>query len=185
MLDAVGGVGGGVSEKTFVPVREREHVPPEDTRYRELFDLAPAAYLITDSDAVILQANTSAELLLGVPAMALAGKPLELFVAAQDRRRFRHRALHVDGLDLCEWELRVRTGRGPALRAAATVSVARDLDGRPGELRWLLRELPLAMVMESRGAGAELALQRNLLPRALPTPLERSWPHATCPATGS
>jgi PAS domain S-box-containing protein len=158
--------GGGVSEKVFVPVRE--HIPTRDARYRELFDLAPAAYLITDPDAVILQANISAEVLLGAPATALVGKPLELFVAAQDRRGFRHRLLHVDDLDLREWELRLRTGRGPALRAAATVSGERDFDGRPGELRWLLRELPPALVMEPRGARAELVLQRNLLPRALP-----------------
>jgi PAS domain S-box-containing protein len=185
MVDAVGDVGGGVSDRIFLPVREREHVPTEDIRYRELFDFAPAAYLITDPDAVILQANTAAEILLGVPATALAGKPLELFVAAADRRRFRHRLLNADDLDLREWELRVLTGRGPALRAAATMSVARDLDGRTGELRWLLRELPAAMVMEPRGARAELALQRNVLPRALPYPPGRSWRRATCPATGS
>ncbi|MDB4949113.1 MAG: sensor signal transduction histidine kinase, partial [Gemmatimonadetes bacterium] len=61
----------------------------ERERYRELFDLAPDPYLVTDARGVVSEANHAAATLLGVPADALCGRPLAVFVPAGERAAFR------------------------------------------------------------------------------------------------
>jgi PAS domain S-box-containing protein len=58
-------------------------------RYHDLFHLAPDACLVTDTAGVIREANFAAGSLLGVEPLRLAGKPLPLYVAEEDRRAFR------------------------------------------------------------------------------------------------
>ncbi len=60
-------------------------------RYRTLFDSAPAAYLVTTLDAVVVDANQQASALLGIKTRFLIGKPLAIFVASRDRPAFRER----------------------------------------------------------------------------------------------
>lgn len=57
--------------------------------YRDLFQSAPIAYLVTDADGVILEANGAIAQLLNVPQAYLVGKPLVLYVAEGDRSAFR------------------------------------------------------------------------------------------------
>src|SRR5437016_7030416 len=58
-------------------------------RYRDLFHDAPNGFVVTDAGGVIREANRCAAQLLHVSAERLIGKPLSLFVAAEDRRPFR------------------------------------------------------------------------------------------------
>jgi PAS domain-containing protein len=48
-------------------------------QYRELFDCAPAGYLVLDATASIVRANMAASTLLGVPLDRLKGQPLIAF----------------------------------------------------------------------------------------------------------
>jgi PAS domain S-box-containing protein len=57
--------------------------------YYELFQSSPIAYLITDTNGLILEANRAVAQLLNVSERYLAGKPLAVFVAEGDRRAFR------------------------------------------------------------------------------------------------
>jgi PAS domain S-box-containing protein len=57
--------------------------------YRDLFQSAPIAYLVTDANGVILEGNGAIAQLLNVPQPYLAGKPLMLYVAESDRSAFR------------------------------------------------------------------------------------------------
>ena len=57
--------------------------------YRDLFELAPCAYLVTDSDTGIIYANAAACDLLQRPKNALAGKPLTCFIPLEHRASFR------------------------------------------------------------------------------------------------
>ena len=54
----------------------------ESARYRELFDLAPDGYLVTDPVGVILESNRAASELLGTPGHFLSQKPMVVFVDA-------------------------------------------------------------------------------------------------------
>src|SRR5688572_9252989 len=55
----------------------------ERQRYRDLFELAPVAYLVTDPSGMILEANHAAAELFGAPSWLLVGKALAAFVAEQ------------------------------------------------------------------------------------------------------
>ena len=57
--------------------------------FRDLFELAPAAYLVTTTDTRILYANQAACDLLGRRKNSLAGKPVICYVPLEDRSAFR------------------------------------------------------------------------------------------------
>jgi PAS domain S-box-containing protein len=128
-------------------------------RYRELFEFAPDAYLVTDADANIREANRAAALLFGVEARFLAGKPLITFVDPEQHPAFltelsrlpRARRRH-------EWELRLRPRSGQPVDALATVDVVSDPEGRPSTLRWLLHDFS-----ERKRADVEIRTQNAAL----------------------
>jgi len=57
--------------------------------FRDLFELAPCAYVVTDADTAIIYANDAACTLLHRSKNALAGKPLICFVPLEHRSSFR------------------------------------------------------------------------------------------------
>jgi len=57
--------------------------------FQELFELAPAAYIVTDGHLVIDNANSAAVKLLRKPLDELVGKPLLKFVEPGERTVFR------------------------------------------------------------------------------------------------
>jgi PAS domain-containing protein len=67
----------------------RHSVEAERDQYRDLFELAPVAYLVTDAVGVIQQANRRAASLLGVAQHFLLGRPLAMYLATDDRWRLR------------------------------------------------------------------------------------------------
>jgi PAS domain S-box-containing protein len=121
----------------------RQEAEAERRRYQDLFDFAPDAYLVTDLEGNVLEANRAAARLLGVHARFLAGKPLALFVDPADRRDFHAQLMRRLGDADCVEELllRLRPRGGAAFRAALTVAVTADARGRPAGLRWLVRDV--------------------------------------------
>ena len=69
----------------------REQLEHERQRYKELFEFAPDAYLVTDENGTIREANYTAATLLCVSNGLLVGKPLSIFVPETQRRDFRLR----------------------------------------------------------------------------------------------
>jgi PAS domain S-box-containing protein len=115
----------------------------ERRRYQHLFQYAPDAYLLTDLNGIIREANHSAAHLLGVQPRFLAGKTLASFVAPEDRPRLRG--------EIGRWrsepaaksiELRLQPRGGRTFDASLTLSVAR---GGPRDkafgFRWLVRDI--------------------------------------------
>ena len=68
---------------------ERAALEQQHARYRDLFELAPDAYLVTDGDGMIIEANRAASRLFDVRHRFLVAKPLASFVAVGERRAFR------------------------------------------------------------------------------------------------
>jgi PAS domain S-box-containing protein len=114
----------------------------ERERFRELFDFAPDAYLVTDMHGVISDANLAAEDLFRRPRRTLLRKPLRLFVPVDDKTPF-YTILEQLG----------RSGRvedvqltiSPQPRELAHLSVSARVyprNGAPPEgIRWQLRNI--------------------------------------------
>lgn len=132
-----------------VHVTGQERAAPHED-YRELFDLTPAAYLVTDASGTVRQANRRASRLLGTTGRFLDGKSLSSFVDAEQRAAFRERLGRAEQLEgAAPWMLRVRPRGGEPVTVAVAVTAARDSSGKPIALRWLLFELPSRL----RGRG--------------------------------
>jgi len=114
----------------------------ECQRYKDLFDHAPAGYLVTSIDGAIRQANPSALALLGTSGRTIVGRSLAFFVPEGQRRALREKitALLQESAPQ-EWQIKLCSWEGEVLDARLTASVLRGTNGRPLALYWLLRAL--------------------------------------------
>jgi PAS domain S-box-containing protein len=111
----------------------------ERLRYRTLFEHAPVAYVTTDREGVIKDANRAASSLFNVTSRWLSGKPLIVFVAPSRRRDFRDQlAAFVEKEMVADLHLRIHPRSARPRRLAASIGILRDRDGAIVELRWLL-----------------------------------------------
>ena len=112
----------------------------ERQQYQDLFEFAPGGYLVTDLNAVILEANQTAASLLNIPQMSyLVNKPLVGFVAEEERRDFRKQIAQLQTMTV--WQVQLQPRQGKSFAAACTVSVVRDEAGEATALRWLLQDI--------------------------------------------
>ena len=111
-------------------------------RYQELFEWVPEAYLITDLQGLIQEANRAAARLFHLDRPQLLGLPLAVCIAWEERRAFRTQLAWLqNGAEVREWVIRVQPRHRPAVPVACHVTPARDIQGRLTGLRWLLRDL--------------------------------------------
>src|SRR5438477_171301 len=117
--------------------------------YRDLFDEAPDAFVVTTLDGTIRDANRRAADLLGVACTRLlVRKPLFLFVDAEQRRTLRGFVAELgrqSGVRRMELQLRPRLG--PAVRVVAEVSSVRDAGSGRQQLSWILHDLSEAELL--------------------------------------
>lgn len=89
-------------EQSQMILTARANMDLEHQRYRDLFEFAPYAYIVTDQSGIIREANQAATELLWAPVSDLLGKSLGRFIATSDRANY---------LDLLQ-KLRVSLGLG-------------------------------------------------------------------------
>ncbi len=100
----------------------RRELATVSERYRELYELAPIGYLVSNCDG-ILEANPSAERLFGMPREELRGRPLSSFVVPEDvDELLQHERLILQtaGSRSCELALLVRGGERRDVRLEST-----------------------------------------------------------------
>lgn len=108
--------------------------------YRQLFDLAPAACLVTSPEAQITHANVAATCLFGRPTNALVGRLLVGLVELPERGAFRAGlARTLAGSPLEEWPIRFRSVTGRSIDCRVRVSARRD-GARARTLHWMISE---------------------------------------------
>jgi PAS domain S-box-containing protein len=119
----------------------RDALDLERIRFRELFDFAPDAYLITDLYGTIHEANVAAGRLLGVEPKQLVGKLLPSFFEESARKTYPHQIDQLcDMSRLDDWELWVQPRRGP--RTAVSASICRSSRNYlAAEYRWIVRDV--------------------------------------------
>jgi PAS domain S-box-containing protein len=111
-------------------------------RYQELFEWVPEAYLVTDLQGLILEANRTAAHLFHLDRSQLRGLPLAVCIAWEERRAFRNQLAWLQhGTEVREWIICVQPPHHPAMQVACHVAPVRDNDERLVGLRWRLRDL--------------------------------------------
>jgi PAS domain S-box-containing protein len=109
--------------------------------FRQLFDLAPAPYLVTTRDATIRLVNTAACTLLRRAPNALAGKPLACFVDYAERGAFRtalNRAGSSSSVE--EWPIRLVPTDAPAIECRVRVRMLAQSGAGEQQLAWCVTE---------------------------------------------
>ena len=145
-------------------------------RYYDLFQFAPDAYLLTDANGLILEANAAARKLLNIPQNCLLRKPLAVFVSQEERQAFR---LHLNQLAQVEqvqdWEMSLCPRDGKPFAAQLKVAIARDSLGNISALRIGIRDisqykqahgLPLQLLEPQREEVAQDTTPVSSLPRS-------------------
>ena len=119
-------------QEQLAEARQTVETERDQYQYLELFEAAPAAYLITDRVGVIQQANRRAAGLLGVAQQFLVGRPLAMFVIAEDRWALRDRLSRGGNLEWGSWQLRLQPRRHEPAPTVVATSVIHDQGRRGG-----------------------------------------------------
>jgi len=129
-------------EQTEELATTRAQVEAERQRYKELFEFMPNAYLVTDDQGKILEANRAAATLLNIEQSFLPGKLLVSFIPPQERRAFRNKLLQRHRSEwVQEWALSLQPRHGEALEVAVNISVVREVLDQAVTLRWIVRDI--------------------------------------------
>ncbi|MBI2359461.1 MAG: PAS domain S-box protein [Deltaproteobacteria bacterium] len=135
----------------------QQEVEAERQRYRELFEFAPAGYVVTDPRGIIKEANSVAATMLNCRREYLLGKPMITFLGQEDHKTFFELLDRMIERDMAgEWTVQLKLWeKAGFFPAGLSVSRAFDGRGRPVGLRWLVRDI-------TERKRAEEQLQRNL-----------------------
>lgn len=132
----------------------------ERWRYKELFDLAPDAYLVTNLYGVIKDANREASALLKVGQDFIIGKPLQVFFNKSCLDIFRTNVEYLrQGKDIQSFEAYIVPRDGKPLPVAISVNPIRNPDGSLTGLRWMLHDMTETKMKEAELRSAKEAAE--------------------------
>jgi PAS domain S-box-containing protein len=113
----------------------------ERRKFRELFDLAPDAYVTTDLYGTIREANVAAGRLLGVEPRFLVGKPLPSFFEESARKQYPEQLDQLCDRDrLDDWEMWLYPRRGAMARVSASIARS-SRNYLAAEYRWIIHDV--------------------------------------------
>ena len=144
----------------------RDALEHERTRYRDLFEMAPDAYLITNEHGLVKEANWAVSQLLKVEHRVLIGKPLQVFIPPDERNRFRAKVVEAQQLQtMQQWRIRLMPRAGPVIDVAAAVAAVVDQRNQPTGLRWSLHDISGQVRDEVRLRDLNAELERRVADR--------------------
>lgn len=111
-------------------------------RYQDLFEFLPYAYLVTDPQGTIQEANRTAGTLLNISQQFLVGKPLDIFVSKSERCTFSTKIIQLQQSEgVQEWVLQMQPRQGQPFDAAVTIAPVRNPKNIVVSFRWILRDI--------------------------------------------
>ena len=147
-------------------VASRQTLEKERCRYQELFDFAPDGYLVTDTEGIILEANSAATALFNLSRSLLIGKPLSIFVCSEEHTSFRSRLAEIKKETAAHnenWELIMLSRKRTKFPVSITVGKVIASSGGTKELRWLLRDITKLKDTERDKRAEELVIANKEL----------------------
>lgn len=128
------------TEEQIIQHRQLEY---EQYRYQNLFEFAPDGYLVTDLSGKISEVNQVALELLAIRRDYILGKPLDLFVALDNRdffyRQFHHCLSSTNAKTT--WEITLKKRQGEFFPAEISViQNINPMNSQP-QLFWLIRNI--------------------------------------------
>jgi len=137
------------------------HLKTQRQRYQELFNFAPDAYLVTDAQGTIQEANCAAAILLNISQQSLVGKVLASFIPLEERKAFRERLKQLGNKigSVQEWEVRLYPPNGKPFDAAFRVAAFQDREHESVSLRCVVRDITLAKPTEKALQTAKQELE--------------------------
>ncbi|MDV2480591.1 PAS domain S-box protein [Methanoculleus sp. Wushi-C6] len=147
----------------------------EQSRYRELFDLAPDGYFVCDPSGSILDVNRAGALLLGKEKASLIGTPGLSHIVPESRGAYQELIARLeDGgpEPLRGIEVWMQPAAGKPVPVSLSATAVRNDRGSLVEIRWLARDISRRkqadaererLLGENRSLAADLAEERDLL----------------------
>jgi PAS domain S-box-containing protein len=118
---------------------EQAAIASESQNYRELFELAPDGYFITDEEGGIQSANRAATVLLG---SGLIGKNLSEYVFTENQDQFQRFLGQLQrGHNLKTHDFRMQLPTRQIFDATFTILSVRDEGGKVIGLRWWIQDI--------------------------------------------
>jgi diguanylate cyclase (GGDEF)-like protein/PAS domain S-box-containing protein len=148
-------------------VMQQQHdLDAERQRYRDLFEFAPDAYLVTDASGRIREANQAASALLQTPQELILRRLLLTFVALDDHHRFIDLLLHLNaGERIEEWNLCMRQRGSGWVSTAMVAQPICNAEGSVVGARWQLRDVTEQVAQEQALRESEASLERRVAER--------------------
>jgi PAS domain S-box-containing protein len=126
----------------------------EKARYRDIFELAPDGYLVTDRQGIITEANEASAALFNSVRQSVIGQPLMIFIEGAAAEEIFARLRTCQANEPQRFDLQLRRINGSLVEVVASVSV----DQKRGVLLWLLRDLSGQKQMIENGSCRELLI---------------------------
>lgn len=120
-------------------------------RYQELFEFAPNAYLVTNEQGIIQEANCTAANLFNVSQRFLIGKPLIVFIAEEKRQLFHVQLTQLQqGNNTEKLNLRFLPRNLQPFNAELLVSKISDWEGNLVGLRLCVSEAEARVIQQEK-----------------------------------
>ncbi|OKH55217.1 transcriptional regulator [Calothrix sp. HK-06] len=140
----------------------RNLLETERQRYKDLFDFAPDAYLVTDLDGKIQEANRACSEVFGISQQNLMGKLIVNFVTLDDRHKLRCQIAKLSKMEkIGEIIIFCKKREGGFFNAALTATSICNRQGIVTGLRWLIRDITEQQRIESTQQSCDLDLSKN------------------------
>ena len=149
------------------------------TKYTDLYDFAPVAYLTLDNRGWVLQANLTAARLLGTERSRLVQQPLALFIRPEDKQKFwAYLVAVVQGQRALPLELNLQGEGGVKVAVQLDSLLVPDAAGHP-QVRTSLIDVTARRRAEEALAASYEKLGRSLsrTVQALSATVERRDPY--------